>query len=294
MKTLHGLALAGALGISALAAGGARAADDAPRFADTARIAAIGGSVTEIVFALGEESHLVARDATSLYPEAALKLPDLGYMRQLSPEGVLSVNPTGILALQGSGPPRAIEVLKTASVPYVEVPETFDHEGILTRIRVVGKALGVEAKAETLAAEVDAKLKAAESRTADIKERKRVLFVLSLAGGKVLASGAGTAADGMIRLAGGVNAVEGYDGYKQLSDEAIVTTRPDLVLVVDHAGPGIADADLYAHPAIAQTPAGAARRLVRMDGSYLLGFGPRTADAVNDLAAALYGDQVNR
>ncbi|PTM93524.1 heme/hemin ABC transporter substrate-binding protein [Mycoplana dimorpha] len=298
MKVLHGLALglalAGALGLSALAADTASAADDAEAFADTSRIAAIGGSVTEIVFALGEESHLVARDATSLYPEAALKLPDLGYMRQLSPEGVLSVNPTGILALQGSGPPQAIQVLKTASVPYIEVPESFDREGVLARIRVIGKALGVEAKAETLAAEVDAKLKAAEGRTAGMAERKRVLFALSLAGGRVLASGSGTAADGMIRLAGGVNAVEGYQGYKQLSDEAIVSARPDVVLVVDHAGPGIFDSDLLAHPAIAQTPAGAARRLVRMDGSYLLGFGPRTADAVNDLAAALYGDQASR
>jgi len=29
---------------------------------------------------------------------------------------------------------------------------------------------------------------------------------------------------------------------------------------------------------------------VRMDGLYLLGFGPRTADAVTDLHAALYAD----
>ena len=160
-----------------------------------------------------------------------------------------------------------------------------------TRIRVVGKALGADARAEALAAEVDAKLKAAENRTAALKERKRVLFVLSLAGGKVLASGSGTAADGMIRLAGGVNAVEGYEGYKQLSDEAIVTARPDVVLVMDHAGPGVSEADLFANPAIAQTPAGTVHRLVRMDGGYLLGFGPRAADAVNDLAAALYGGQ---
>lgn len=289
MRTLRGLALAAALALLPAAAGGARADDGVAVFADTARIASIGGSVTEIVFALGEESHLVARDSTSLYPEAALKLPDLGYMRQLSPEGVLSVNPTGILALQGAGPAEAIEVLKRASIPYIEVPETFDHEGILTRIRAVGKALGVEAKADSLAAEVDARLKAAESRTADVKERKRVLFVLSLAGGKVLASGSGTAADGMIRLAGGVNAVEGYEGYKQLSDEAIVTARPDIVLIMDRAGPGIAEEELFSNAAIAQTPAGAARKVVRMDGGYLLGFGPRTADAVDDLAAALYG-----
>ncbi len=291
MRTLRGLALAAVLGVSAFSATGAPAAAGVEVFADTSRIAAIGGAITEIVYALGEEGHLVARDSTSLYPQDALKLPDLGYMRQLSPEGVLSIDPTGILALQGSGPAEAIDVLKKASVPYIEVPETFDHQGILERIRVVGKALGADARADALAAEVDARLKAAESRTAGVTQRKRVLFILSLAGGKVLASGSGTAADGIIRLAGGVNAVEGYEGYKQLSDEAIVTAAPDVVLVMDHAGPGVSDEEILANPAIAQTPAGAARKVVRMDGGYLLGFGPRTADAVNDLAAAFYGGQ---
>ncbi|RVC39725.1 hemin ABC transporter substrate-binding protein, partial [Mesorhizobium sp. M4A.F.Ca.ET.090.04.2.1] len=131
-------------------------AEKAAAFADTSKIIAIGGSITEIVYALGEQGHLVARDSTSRYPEAALKLPDVGYMRQLSPEGVLSVNPSGILALHGSGPKEAVEVLKKSSVPFIDVPEHYTHDGILEKIRVVGKALGVDAKADRLAAEVDA------------------------------------------------------------------------------------------------------------------------------------------
>ena len=42
------------------------------------------------------------------------------------------------------------------------------------------------------------------------------------------------------------------------------------------------------------TPAGQARSFVRMDGAYLLGFGPRTAEAVRELAAALYGDAIKK
>src|SRR6188768_3457559 len=72
-------------------------------FPDPNRIVAVGGSITEIVYALGEEKRLIARDSTSVYPEAAFSLPDVGYMRALSPEGVLSVKPNAILALQGSG-----------------------------------------------------------------------------------------------------------------------------------------------------------------------------------------------
>lgn len=269
----------------------ARATEDTEVFADPSKIAAIGGSITEIVFALGEQDRLVARDSTSRYPEAVLKLPDVGYMRQLSPEGVLSVNPSGILALHGSGPKEAVDVLKKTSIPFIEVPERYDHEGILEKIHIVGKALGADAKAEALAAEIDAKLKAAEKQTASIKDRKRVLFVLSMQGGKILASGSDTAADGIIELSGGVNAVDGFSGYKQLSDEAVITARPDVILMMNNAGPAASDDELFANPSILSTPAGAARKVVRMDGGYLLGFGPRTADVIHDLAASLYGGQ---
>ncbi|RUU10835.1 hemin ABC transporter substrate-binding protein [Mesorhizobium sp. M6A.T.Ca.TU.002.02.2.1] len=288
-RTTLGVAIGLALAFAALLP--ARAAEGTEVFADPSKIAAIGGSITEIVFALGEQDRLVARDSTSRYPEAALKLPDVGYMRQLSPEGVLSVNPSGILALHGSGPKQAVDVLKKTSIPFIEVPERYDHEGILEKIHIVGKALGVDAKADALAAEIDAKLKAAEKQTASIKERKRVLFVLSMQGGKILASGSETAADGIIKLSGGVNAVDGYSGYKQLSDEAVITAKPDVILIMNNAGPAASDDELFANPAILSTPAGAARKVIRMDGGYLLGFGPRTADVIHDLAASLYGDQ---
>lgn len=260
---------------------------------DTNRVVAIGGSITEIAFALGEQDKLVARDSTSVFPPAAFDLPDVGYMRQLSPEGVLSVNPTGILALQGSGPKEAVDVLKKASIPYVEIADSFDHQGILNKIRMVGAALGADEKAEQLATEVDRKLDHAEQQTVGIKERQRVLFILSFQGGKILASGSDTAADGIIKLAGAVNAVEGFEGYKQLTDEALLIARPDVVLMMDRAGShAVKNEELFAHPALASTPAAASKRLIKMDGAYLLGFGPRTADAVRELAKSLYGDEI--
>ena len=253
------------------------------------RLVSIGSSVTEIIYALGLEERLVARDSTSMYPEAVTQLPDVGYMRQLSPEGVLSVDPDAILAVEGSGPPGTIEVLKKASVPFIAIPESFDRAGILAKIEHIGAALGEAGKAGELAARVDAELADAETATAGITERKRVLFVLSMQGGKILASGQGTAADGMILLAGGVNAVTGFHGYKQLTDEAVIGAAPDLVLMMDRGGPGVAE-DPFASAALAATPAGQDKSLVRMDGLYLLGFGPRTATAVRDLSRALYGD----
>ena len=271
---------------------GAAASEAVGTLPDSSRLVAIGGSITEIVYALGEEKRLIARDTTSVYPPAALALPDVGYMRQLSPEGVLSVGPSAVIALEGSGPREAIDVLKKASVPFLDVPEKFDGDGILAKIRTVGTALGVGDKAEALAASVAADLDAAEKATASIETRKRVMFLLGAQGGKLLASGSGTAADGVIKLAGAVNAVEGYEGYKPITDEAVITAAPDVILMMDRGGDPDPSADILANPAIASTPAGQSKRLVRMDAAYLLGFGPRTAAAVRDLVAQLYGDQV--
>lgn len=257
---------------------------------DTSRVVAIGGSITEVVFALGEQDKLVARDSTSMFPAEALELPDVGYMRALSPEGVLAINPTLIIALEGSGPPEAVDVLLKASVPMVTVPETFDRDGVLAKIRIVGDALDVPGKAAELAAAVEARTRAAEEAAAASDGAPSVVFVLSMQGGRILASGTGTAADGIITMAGGTNAVTGFEGYKQLSEEALIEAAPDVILAMDRGGDHATQVDqLLSHPALAATPAGRDKRVVRMDGGYLLGFGPRTAEAVGDLSAALHG-----
>ena len=266
------------------------AAQELHEFADSTRLVSIGGSLTEIIYALDEQDKLVARDQTALYPEAALSLPDVGYMRALAPEGVLSVSPTALLVIEGSGPPEALDVLSHAGVEYQAVPESFSHEGILVKVRAVGQALGAQDKAEVLIDELDTALKAVETRTANIGRRKRVLFVLSTDGGKIQASGTGTAANGIIELAGAVNAISDYSGYKALTEEAIIEAAPDVILMMDRGGDhGATDAELVSNPAIALTEAGRNHAIIRLEGSYLLGFGPRTASAVSELVDALYG-----
>ncbi|WP_232846681.1 heme/hemin ABC transporter substrate-binding protein [Devosia beringensis] len=286
--SLHRLAIAAALAATLAAP---TAAQDLHPFADSSRLVSIGGSLTEIIFALGEEGRLVARDQTAVYPPAAAALPDVGYMRRLAPEGVLSVSPSALLVLEGSGPPEALEVLASAGVEYQTIPESYDAEAILTKVRAVGQALDVTDKAEKLASELDAALKAVAARTANVAERKRVLFVLSTDGGKIKASGTDTAADGIIAMAGAVNVIADYAGYKALTEEAIIAAAPDVILMMDRGeDPAVIDAELFDHPAIALTPAGRDHALIRLEGSYLLGFGPRTADAVSELVDALYAE----
>jgi iron complex transport system substrate-binding protein len=263
-----------------------------PAFADDpARVITLGGSVTEIAVALGAEGRLVARDTTSNWPESVEALPDVGYIRALSPENVLALDPDLIVAEGDAGPPEAVDVLKAAGIPFVLVPEATDPAGIVAKVEAVSQALSLPAEGDALAAELQGKLDAAEARASTVTAPKRVLFVLSLQGGGVMAGGEGTEAEGIIRLAGGVNAATGFQGYKPMTDEAVLAAQPDAILMMDREGDlSIADADVLAQPALSQTPAAKSATLIRMDGMLLLGFGPRTPEAADRLYAALYGN----
>lgn len=280
--------LLGALAALVLA-GASQASEIKP--IDASRLVTVGGAVTEIVFDLGLGDKVVARDTTSLFPGAAMKLPDIGYMRALSPEGVLSVSPSAILMIEGSGPKETLDVLTKASVPVVVVPEGYDSAAIVAKITTVGRALGVEDKAKILADKVAADVEAAVAEAARVPEaeRKRVLFVLTVQNGKIMAAGSHTAADGILTLAGAINATGGFHGYKPLNDEAVIEARPDVILMMEQGGPSVGDDELLANPAIALTPAGRDRKVIRMNSLTLLGFGPRTAEAVRALSRALYG-----
>ncbi|WEJ58337.1 ABC transporter substrate-binding protein [Devosia sp. FJ2-5-3] len=268
----------------------ALSAAELEKFADPSRLVSIGGSLTEIIYALGAEELLVARDQTALYPPEVMELPDVGYARQLAPEGVLSVGPTALLVLEGSGPPEALDVLEGAGVEYQTVPESYSAEGVLVKVDEVGAALGLGEKADAYRAGLEAEFAALAERTGAIETPKRILFILSNQGGQIQASGTGTAADGMIALAGAENVITEFEGYRPLSEEAITAAAPDAILMMDRGGDHAAtDAELLAHPAISLTPAGQNKAIFRLEGSYLLGFGPRTAAAANELADLLYG-----
>ncbi len=256
------------------------------------RIVSIGGAVTEIVYALDQQSRLVARDTTSNFPAKAAALPNVGYARALSPEGVLSVDPDLILASEGSGPPETLAVLKQAGVTYVEVPEIFSAAGVIAKIQTVADALDQSEAGQALIAQVSDELSAAQAlaqKTAG-DSPKRVLFVLSTQAGRITASGTGTGADGIITMAGAVNAITAFEGYKQLTDEAIAAAAPDVILAMDRGGDhGLTKVSLKSLPALMLTPAAQNGALIRMDGALLLQFGPRAASAVKDLSQAIYG-----
>lgn len=293
MRILQCAALSGCLALSAAAAAEDVVIRDARgrdvTIGHPTRIVSIGGAVTEILYALGADDRIVAVDTTSLYPAKALTgKPNVGYMRQLSAEGVLGLNPQLVLAIAGSGPKETIEVIDAAKIPLIMVPDGFSETGIVDKIRMVAKVSGLEPRGECLAKSVESDLAELRGLRARATTPVRVMFVMSFVDGRAMVSGQKTAASEIIKLAGGTNAVDGFDGYKIMSDEAIAAARPDVILTMERGKESVQSAAIFASPAFALTPAAKEKSFIAMDGLYLLGFGPRTAAAAHDLAVKIH------
>jgi len=249
------------------------------------RLVSLGGGVTEILFALGKGPQVVGVDVSSLWPPAAQALPKVGYVRAASAEGIASLRPTHVIAPDSLAPPAAIEQLAAAGIRVDRLPEPRTVADAAVRIRAIGALVDEAAAAEALARAVEQRVAAVPVPTG---ERPAVLFVFVHGSGGLQVGGQGTVADAMIHAAGGRNAARGYTGYRPLTAEAAVAAAPTVILATDRslAGAGGLDA-LLAHPGIALTPAGQAKRVVVMDDLLLLGLGPRTGEAVERLHMAL-------
>lgn len=253
------------------------------------RIASIGGAVTEILYDLGLGDRIVTVDTTSLHPPEAMRTkPNVGYLRQLSAEGILSVRPTLVLAVEGAGPPDVLKLVRESGTPVVMVPEEPTEAGVATRIGIVAAAVGREAEGRTLADEVGRRFATLAALRARIAKPARALFILSAQNGRVMVGGRHTTADGMLALAGAQNVAASLDGYKPMTDEALVAAMPEIVVMMDNGPAGRPPADLFEMPGLAPTPAARGKRLVAMNGLYLLGFGPRTPDAARELLVGLH------
>lgn len=243
------------------------------------RIVALGGDVTETLYAIHAEGDLVAVDSTSTWPVAATSLPQVGYVRQLSAEGVLALRPDLIVATHDAGPPTAMAQLREAGVRIASLPVSRTPEDIVAKILSIGALTGHTAEAEALARSVTRTFATLSAAVAAMPHHPRAVFLMSAGQGSPMAAGAETAADRALVLAGARNVATGIDGYKAVSPEALVAMAPDVIVLMQEREAAVGGiAGVLALPGVADTPAGKARQVFFVPGQALLGFGPRTAD----------------
>ena len=253
------------------------------------RLITLFGDLTEIIYALGVQEFLVARDTSSIYPRVAEELPNLGFAGALNAEAILELEPTLVLGTPMAGPAEVLEQLRQAGVEVLIIEDLNGLDAPQIKIRFVGEALGIPQRAKELALDVEKRMQAVMAASANDKPL-RVMHIYIRRGGLQLVSGSGNKAEAIIQAAGGVDAAAeaGIVGWQPLTPEALVAADPDVYLVMDRGLAVVGGIEgLLEIPGMAQTRAGQGPYVISMADLYLLGFGPRLPEAIADLAQFL-------
>jgi iron complex transport system substrate-binding protein len=258
-----------------------------------------GGALSEWISALGGESKLVGVDTTSQHPESLKALPSIGYQRQLSAEGILSLRPQILVGTEETGPPPVLSQVRSAGVQvelFSAQPDLPTLQGNLQRL---GKLLGAEDQASKVFQAYQQQLDQQKIRVtrAQLKGKSPgVLLLLGHAGGKPLIAGKDTAADWLLQQAGGHNLAT-HTGYKPFSVESLVSLDPEVLVFADRALTGdAARAALFKeNPILSSTRAAKDGRVMELDPTLLVGgLGPRLPDAMKKLSDAFYPDSAGQ
>ncbi|MHC6223964.1 heme/hemin ABC transporter substrate-binding protein [Pseudomonas sp. X10] len=252
-----------------------------------------GGALSEWISALGGEQRLVGVDTTSQHPESLKALPSIGYQRQLSAEGVLSLRPDVLVGTEEMGPPPVLAQIRGAGVRVELFSSKAELGAVDDNLKHLGDLLGAEDKAAALATDyrqqidaLQAKLKQAQAK----QEAPGVLLLVGHGGAKPMIAGKGTAGDWLLRQAGARNLADNQ-GYKNFSVEALAALDPDVLVVSDRSldGEKALQALLKENPALAASRAVRDKRLVSLDPTLLVGgLGPRLPGVLHELARAFY------
>lgn len=253
------------------------------------RLISIHGSLTEVIYLLEAQHMLVGTDTTSTHPAAAHRTPKVGYLRQLSAEGLLSLKPNAVLGTDEAGPPAVLAQLRQAGVPLQLVSVKHRFEDLIEKVKLAGEATRRQAAAQALSADLQNRWQATQQKVArrSSSTAPRVLFIMAHGPAPMLA-GTDTGAHAMLTYAGARNAMAEVQGWRALNAESAVQARPDWVVTTQESVSALGGLQKFWQlPGLSLTPAGRQQRVLSFDTMALLGFGPRMPAALQALEQGL-------
>lgn len=247
-----------------------------------AKVVSLSNGITEIICAAGLQERLVGVDVTSIWPAEANALPKVGHVREIKPEGIISLGADLVMGLKDEVKPELVKQLESAGIEVALYDLDFTLDGSNNLIKNVCDKLGATEQAGTLIAENNSAL----GQISPLNPVPKVLFIYARGAGTLLIGGEDTKADGMIRMAGAQNAVSGFKDHKPLTAEAVIAANPDAILILK-VGDQSKIEETLAIPGVAHTNAAKNKAVIEFDGQQLTAFGPRTGAAVKELNSRL-------
>lgn len=207
------------------------------------RIVSLAPSVTETVYALGVQDHLVGDTDFCDYPPEAQKKQKVGGALNPSLEEIAALHPDLVLAAKRLNRLETVLALQTLHIPaYATDPATV--EQIISSTTHLADILGVPDAGDSLASDLRRRLAELQQRLAKVVP-SRVLFVVW--DEPLISVGKDTFIADALRYAGAQSVVESTQSWPQISLEEIVRLQPDfLIFTQNHSSGGTVDVEALA------------------------------------------------
>ena len=256
--------------------------------AKPARIVSLSPTVTEDLYQLGAGSQVVAVDDDSNYPAGAPKTSLSGLTPNI--EAIAKYSPSLVIASQNTS--GLVAGLAKLGIPVLIEPAVTTLGAAYAQIEQIGQATGHAAQASSLTTSMKRQILASVTKAGS--DHQGMSYYWELSANPFYSATSATFIGQIVGLFGLTNiadkAAKPKDaGYPQLSQEYIVTAKPQVIFLADNeAADGGQSPSIVAHrPGWSAVPAVQDHEVVGLNDDVASRWGPRLPQLVAEIAQAV-------
>ena len=205
-------------------------------------IISMAPSATQTLLDLGLKEKLVAVDTYSAMYFGLEDLPTFDMMEpdteQMAVLGADLIFTTGMSASDGADP---FKPLRDIGVCVADIPSASSIDTMLEDTRFTAACVGAQETCEELIAQFQKELDQLSDIGAGIQNKKRVVVEIACAP-DIYTAGSGTFMNEMLTMIGAENIFGDQEGYLAVTEEAVITLNPDVILtMVDYVEDPVAE-----------------------------------------------------
>ncbi|MHC4808347.1 MAG: ABC transporter substrate-binding protein [Planctomycetota bacterium] len=249
------------------------------------RVVSLAPSITEIIYALGQQHRLKGVTLFSDYPDAAKKLPIVGSYVHLDLEKIVALRPDLCIAIKDGNPKEVIDRLDSLKIPvYAVDPKNLD--SVMETLQEIAQLLGADDTAKFLIRSMKSRIDRVTSRVATTDSRPRVFFQIGIS--PIISVGSDTFIHEIIVLAGGKNLAEGRIPYPRFSQEQVLGLSPEVFVLTSMARTGAFEKAIAKWERWTQLDAVRSGRIHLVDSNLFDRPSPRLVEALEVMAHLIH------
>jgi iron complex transport system substrate-binding protein len=249
------------------------------------RVVALAPSITEIIFALGQEQRLVGVSQFSDFPHEALRLPQVGSYIKPDIERIIALNPDVCIAVKDGNPRVVSDRLESLRIPVYAV-DPLDLGAVMSMVLQIGDLLNAGDRARSIVTAMKSRIDRVRQLVMKTEQRPGVFFQIGFS--PIVSVGKGTFIHELILMAGGKNLCAEYSSYPRLSREQVVALTPEVLIITTMHRDVTVDQVKAEWTGWSQIPAVRDNRIAIVDSNIFDRPTPRQVDALEQLVRVIH------